>query len=68
VSAPLLNYGKNQTKTESRAGARPSRCIAEIGKDLELAVGQFQAEPDRKKAHEQWKEIETSIFGVRFED
>jgi hypothetical protein len=34
------------------------------GADLELAVEQFQAEPDAKKAHEQWKQIETSVFGV----
>jgi hypothetical protein len=38
------------------------------GKNFEHAVEQFQTEPDEKKAHEQWKQIERSIFGVRFED
>jgi len=39
-----------------------------VGRGLERAVEQFQSEPDEKKAHEQWKKIETSIFGVQFED
>jgi hypothetical protein len=39
-----------------------------VGKNLERAVEQFQSEPDKKKAHEQWKQIETSVFGVQFED
>ncbi len=38
------------------------------GKDLESAVERFQAEPDEKKAHEQWKRIETSVFGLQFKD
>jgi len=36
------------------------------GKDLERAVEQFQAEPDAKRAHAQWKQVESSIFGVQF--
>jgi hypothetical protein len=39
-----------------------------MGKDLERAVQQFQSETDDKKAHEQWQQIETSIFGVQFAD
>ena len=39
-----------------------------VGKNLERAVEQFQSEPDEKKAHEQWKQIESSVFGVSFED
>jgi hypothetical protein len=39
-----------------------------LGKDLERAVEQFQAEPDGQKAHQQWKKIEASVFGVQFED
>jgi hypothetical protein len=35
---------------------------------LESAVERFQAEPDEKKAHEQWKRIETSVFGLQFKD
>ncbi len=38
------------------------------GKDLERAVERFQAEPDEKRAHEQWKKVESSIFGVQFKD
>jgi hypothetical protein len=39
-----------------------------LGKDLERAVEHFQSEPDQRKAHQQWKEIEASVFGVQFED
>lgn len=38
------------------------------GKDLETVVKRFQSEPDDKKAHEDWKRIENSVFGVQFED
>jgi hypothetical protein len=38
------------------------------GKALEQAVEQFQAEPDDKKAHAQWKQIEPSVFGAQFWD
>jgi hypothetical protein len=51
---------------KASASARPSKKLT--GKGLERAVEQFQSEPDDKKAHERWKQIETSIFGVRFED
>jgi hypothetical protein len=37
-------------------------------KDLELAVEQFQSEPDGEKAHQQWRKIEASVFCVQFED
>jgi hypothetical protein len=37
------------------------------GKKLETAVQKFQSEPDEKKAHEEWKRIERSVFGVEFE-
>jgi hypothetical protein len=39
-----------------------------LGKALERAVERFQSEPDEEKAHEQWKKIEASVFGVQFED
>jgi hypothetical protein len=39
-----------------------------LGKDLERAVEDFQSEPDQEKAHQQWKKIESSVFGVQFED
>jgi hypothetical protein len=38
------------------------------GKSLERAVERFQAEPDQKNARSQWKRIESSVFGVEFED
>ena len=55
------------TATKNR-GASPARSSALRGKDLERAVEQFQAEPDENRAHEQWKQVESSIFGVQFKD
>jgi hypothetical protein len=52
-------------KKRSASSARPSSLQ---GKNLERAVAQFQAEPDEKRAHERWQEIEPSIFGVQFKD
>jgi hypothetical protein len=48
--------------------APPASTPKLLGKNLERAVEQFQSEPDEKKAHEQWKKIEASVFGVQFED
>jgi hypothetical protein len=39
-----------------------------LGEDLDRAVEQFQSEPDEETAHQQWKEIEVSVFGVQFEE
>lgn len=55
------------TAAKSRP-ASPARSSDLRGKDLERAVEQFQAEPDAKRAHEQWKQIESSIFGVQLKD
>jgi hypothetical protein len=55
------------TATKNRA-ASPARSSDLRGKDLQRAVEQFQAEPDDKKAHEQWKQVEAAIFGVQFKD
>jgi hypothetical protein len=52
-------------RRKQRSAATPPRLL---GKNLERAVEEFQSEPDEKKAHEQWKQIEASVFGVRFED
>jgi hypothetical protein len=65
-----------KTPAGARFKSRPSRkktssptVPAKLrGRDLEKAVEQFQAEPDEKKAHERWKHIESSVFGVQFED
>ncbi|MFZ0774512.1 MAG: hypothetical protein WCA49_16550 [Candidatus Sulfotelmatobacter sp.] len=51
-----------------KTSASPVSTPKLLGKNLERAVRQFQAEPDDKKAHEQWKQIESSVFGVQFED
>jgi hypothetical protein len=64
-SAPVRTIRPTSRKGLS-APAMPSKKLA--GKNLERAVEQFQSEPDDKKAHEQWRQIETSIFGVQFED
>jgi hypothetical protein len=36
------------------------------GEALERAVERFQSELEEKNAHTQWKQIESSVFGVRF--
>lgn len=38
------------------------------GEKLKKAITEFQNEPDEKTARRQWKEIEQSIFGVRYDD
>jgi hypothetical protein len=53
----------SKKKTASLTQSRDLR-----GKDLERAVELFQTEPDQKKAHQQWKKLESSIFGVQFKD
>jgi hypothetical protein len=35
---------------------------------LRETIGKFQSEPDDKKAHQQWKQIEKEVFGVDFRD
>jgi len=55
-------HGVRQKKSRAKS---PSKLL---GKDLERAVEQFQSESDEQKAHQQWKKIETSVFGVQFED
>jgi len=55
----------NATFPKKKASS-PARTPSLRGKDLERAVEQFQAEPDEKGAHEQWKQVESSIFGVQF--
>jgi hypothetical protein len=57
-----------KTKFSKKKAASPTRTTSLRGKDLERAVEQFQAEPDEKRAHEQWKQVESSIFGVQFKD
>jgi hypothetical protein len=66
---------KTSTGTNSKAkfaakkrAASSARLPDLRGKHLERAVEQFQAEPDEKRAHERWKQIESSIFGVQFKD
>jgi len=69
--------------TKAKSNPKPVSCVNQVsrkklrspipapklaGKNLERAVEQFQSEPDEQKAHEQWKQIEASVFGVRFED
>jgi hypothetical protein len=61
------------TSSRSRSRSSQSKKLAGqskklAGKDLEVAVEQFQSEPYDQKAHEQWKRIERSVFGVQFDD
>jgi hypothetical protein len=60
---PDLKLGSSPKKSP-RIDSKPKL----QGKNLERVVEQFQSEPDEKKAHEQWKRIEASVFGVQFED
>jgi hypothetical protein len=64
VAAVRASHGASRKSVPT--ALPPSKQLA--GKDLERAVEQFQSEPDETKAHQQWKEIETSIFDVQFED
>ena len=57
---------KTKLTTRKNRTASPARSSDLRGKDLERAVEHFQAEPNAKRAHEQWKQIESSIFGVQF--
>ena len=66
-----LKRKSDSASPKRRDGGRksPSPVSAKLlGKNLEHAVEQFQSEPDEKKAHQQWKKIEASVFGVQFED
>lgn len=63
--AIATSRGKNISRARQKSPAS-TRILR--GKELEGAVEQFQSESDDKKAHEQWKKIEASVFGVQFED
>jgi hypothetical protein len=62
TAAPLAMGRANPQKNAASSSKKLT------GKNFERAVEQFQTEPLEKKAHEQWKQIEKSIFGVPFED
>jgi hypothetical protein len=50
------------------AGALVER-IAEVERrKLGQMVDEFQSQPDEDKAHQQWKEIEKTVFGVEYLD
>ena len=38
------------------------------GEELKKAVKRLQNDPDEAEARKQWKQIEWSIFGVRYKD
>ena len=62
---PIRPSARRRTSSsDTRSVASP----ALRGKQLEQAVERFQSEADDKKAHDQWKKIETAVFGVKFED
>jgi len=68
-----LKRGAKTKSTPSNMSARRKKSVATNssaprGKALERAVERFQSEPDEKSAHAQWKKIESSVFGVEFED
>jgi hypothetical protein len=60
-------------RSEVQNSTRPSNRRAPAseslrGKELETAVERFQSEPDDSKAHEEWKKIESAVFGVQFDE
>jgi hypothetical protein len=71
MARPKLKQKSNSTLPKHGAPRKKSgrKSPSQLsGKNLERAVEQFQSEPNPEKAHQQWKKIETSIFGVQFED
>jgi len=62
-TTPRVNAHRHPARKQEKLSSKKL-----VGHDFARAVKRFQAEPDEQKAHEQWKGIETSIFGVRFED
>ncbi|HXM22363.1 MAG TPA: hypothetical protein VN948_14000 [Terriglobales bacterium] len=56
---------KAKFPNKKKKAASPARPTDLRGEDLERAVEQFQAEPDDKRAHEQWKQVESSILAVQ---
>jgi hypothetical protein len=68
-----LKSGSKHKSTSRGTSVRRKRAVATAtpplrGKALERAVEHFQSEPDEKNARTQWKQIESSVFGVEFED
>jgi len=68
ANAKLKRKSDTTSKQLPRKKSRSRVSEKLVGKNLERAVEQFQSEPDEKRTHEQWKEIEASVFGVQFED
>jgi len=72
MAKPKMKRNKDSTPPKRRVRGKtpPSKVSPSklLGKDLERAVERFQSEPDEDKAHQQWKKIEASVFGVQFED
>jgi hypothetical protein len=65
----LENLKSEQTVSMlESAGALVER-IAEVERrKLGQMVDEFQSQPDEDKAHQQWKEIEKTVFGVEYLD
>ena len=56
-------------QTKTRSSSRRSTASESLrGKELERAVERFQSEADEVKAHKEWKNIESAVFGVQFDD
>jgi len=66
---PKRKSSQTRSKRAARKSAGSTMPASRLQrKDLESAIVHFQSEPDEKKAHQQWKKIESSVFGVQFED
>jgi GMP synthase-like glutamine amidotransferase len=69
ATKPAMRKGKQETARTGTLAKKALRTSKKLhGEEFERAVEEFQAVPDNAKAHKQWKRIETSVFGVQFED
>lgn len=60
---------KHSSRQQSEKNSNhPKNAIRLEGEKLKKAIIEIQNEPDEKAARRQWKEIEQSIFGVRYDD
>jgi hypothetical protein len=56
---------RSPTQSSTLSSKRRSPATGSLrGKELEIAVERFQSESDDKKAHKEWKKIESAVFGA----
>ncbi len=68
-----LKPARKSKPSPANKNARRRKSVSTVptalrGESLERALERFQSDPDEKIARAQWKQIESSVFGVEFED